>query len=190
MQAFQHLSVLVSIVVGMAVSQLIFGLGQLVRRRGSARIDPLYILSNAIVLLILVDSWWSTFSWSNVPGWSYRRTWFLMLNPLLVTMAAQLLLPDWDEKPVDFSRTYYKNHRLIFGLLAFYPLIDMLDSALKGSAQFRSLGAGYPMVCSALALLCAVAAFAQGRMIQGICLVGILLVLLSFVFDVFSLLPM
>jgi len=46
------------------------------------------------------------------------------------------------------------------------------------------------MVCSALALLCAVAAFAQGRMIQGICLVGILLVLLSFVFDVFSLLPM
>jgi len=72
MQAFQHLSVLVSIVVGMAVSQLIFGLGQLVRRRGSARIDPLYIPSNAIVLLILVDSWWSTFSWSNVPGWSGR----------------------------------------------------------------------------------------------------------------------
>jgi hypothetical protein len=33
MPAFEHLSVLVSIVVGMAVSQLLCGLGQLMRRQ-------------------------------------------------------------------------------------------------------------------------------------------------------------
>lgn len=190
MPAFQHLSVLVSIVVGMAVSQLLFGLGQMVRRRGSYRIDPLYILTNVIILLVLVDSWWSAYSWHDVHDWSYRTTWFVMLNPLLVTMTAQLLPPDWDEKPVDFHKTYYKNHRLIFGLLTLYPLIDMLDSGLKGSAHFKSLGAGYPIACSALAVLCAAAALVRSRKIQGICLVGVLLIVLSFVFDVFSLLPM
>lgn len=190
MPAFEHLSVLVSIVVGVSVSQLLFGLGQLVRRGGTYRIDPLYLLSNVIILLVLVDSWWAAFSWHDVPGWSYRRTWFVMLNPLLVTMAAQLLPPDWEERPVDFHKTYYRNHRLIFALLAFYPLIDMLDSRLKGLAHFKSLGVGYPVTCSSMAVLCAAAAFAKSRKIQSICLVGVLLILLSFVFEVFSLSPM
>ncbi len=189
MPAFQHLSVLVSIVVGMSMSQVIFGLGQLVRRRGSYKIDPLYILSNVIVILVLVDSWWTAFSWHDVAGWSYRRTWFVMLNPLLVTMAAQLLPPDWEDRPVDFHRTYYKNHRLIFGLLTFYPLIDMLDSSLKGIAHFKALGAGYPIISITMAALCATAALARSRKIQCVCLVGVLLIVLSFVFEVFSLTP-
>ena len=50
MPAFEHLSVLVSIVVGMAVSQVLFGLGQLVRRRGSYKVDPLYILTPMLAL--------------------------------------------------------------------------------------------------------------------------------------------
>jgi hypothetical protein len=188
--AFEHLSVLVSIVVGMSVSQVLFGLGQLVRRRGTYKIDPLYILSNVIILLVLVDSWWAAFSWHDVPGWSYRRTWFVMLNPLLVTMAAQLLPPDWDERPVDLHKPYYRNHRLIFGLLTLYPLIDMLDSALKGAEHFRRLGVGYPVTCTAMAVLCAAAALVTSRKIQITCLVGVLLILLSFVFEVFSLSPM
>ena len=190
MPAFEHLSVLVSIVVGMSMSQVLFGFGQLVRRRGSHKMDPLYILSNVIILLVLVDSWWAAFSWHDVPDWSYRRTWFVMLNPLLVTMTAQLLPPDWEEKPVDFHKTYYRNHRLIFGLLTFYPLIDMLDSGLKGAAHFGSLGAGYPVTCTAMAILCAVAALVKRRELQIICLVGVLLIVLSFVFEVFSLSPM
>jgi hypothetical protein len=188
--AFQHLSVLVSIVVGMSMSQVLFGLGQLLRRRGTYKIDPLYILSNVIVLIVLVDSWWSAFSWHDFAGWSYRRTWFVMLNPLLVTMAAQLLPPDWDEKPIDIHKAYYKNHRLIFGLLTFYPLIDMLDSALKGTAHFKALGAGYPIICTTMAALCAAAALVRSRKIQCICLVGVLMIVLSFVFEIVSLLPM
>ena len=190
MPAYEHLSVLISIVVGLSVSQVLFGLGQLVRRLGSYKIDPLYLLCNVIVLLVLVDSWWTAYSWHDIPGWSYRRTWFVMLNPLLVTMAAQLLPPDWEERPLDFHRVYYRNHSLIFGLLAFYPLIDMLDSGLKGAAHFKSLGAGYPATCITMAVLCAAAAFAKSRKIQCVCLVGVLLIVLSFIFELSTLSPM
>jgi hypothetical protein len=61
MPAFEHLSVLASIIVGLAVSQVLFGLGQLVRRRGSYKPNALYLLCNAIILLTLVDSWWALF---------------------------------------------------------------------------------------------------------------------------------
>src|SRR5437763_1552997 len=50
MPAFEHLSVLASIIVGLSVSQVLFGLGQLVRRRGSYKPDALYLLCNAIIL--------------------------------------------------------------------------------------------------------------------------------------------
>ena len=113
-----------------------------------------------------------------------------MLNPLLVTMAAQLLPPDWDERPVDFHKAYYKNHRLIYGLLTFYPLIDMLDSGLKGGAHFKALGAGYPISCTAMAVFCAVAALVKSRKIQYMSLAFVLMIVLSFVFEVFSFLLM
>ena len=113
-----------------------------------------------------------------------------MLNPLLVTMAAQLLPPDWDERPVDIHKTYYRNHRLIFSLIAIYPLMDMLDSRLKGAAHFRSLGAGYPITSTAMAMLCAVAASVKSRKIQVVCMIGVLLIVLSFIFEVFSLEPL
>ena len=190
MLAFGHLSVLVSIVVGLSVSQVLFGVGQLLRRRGSYEIDAQYLLCNAIILVVLVDSWWAVYSWRDASGWSYRMTWFVLLNPLLVTMAAQLLLPDWEEKPLDIHAMYYRNHRLIFGLLAFYPLVDLLDTRLKGAEHFRSLGPGYPITSAGMAALCATAALANGRRVQIACSVGVLLIVSSWIFEVYTFVPM
>ena len=190
MPAFEHLSVLASIIVGLAVSQVLFGLGQLVRGRGSYKPDALYLLCNAIILLTLVDSWWAVFSWHDAATWSYRMTWFVLLNPLIVTTAAQLLPPDWDEKPIDLSRAFYRNHRLFFGLLAFYPVIDLIDSALKGMTHFKSLGANYPISCGSMALLCLFAALTGSRKVQLVCSIGILLVVVSWIFEVSAFVPM
>jgi hypothetical protein len=188
--AFGHLSVLVSIVVGLSVSQVLFGVGQLLRRRGSYKIDAQYLLCNAIVLVVLVDSWWAVYSWRDASSWSYRMTWFVLLNPLLVTMAAQLLPPDWEEKPLDIHAMYYKNHRLIFGLLAFYPLVDLLDARLKGAEHFRSLGPGYPITSAGMAALCGIAALAKGRRVQIACSVGILLIASAWIFEIYTFVPM
>jgi hypothetical protein len=188
--AFGHLSVLVSIVVGLSISQMLFGLGQLMRRRGTYPLDAAYLLTNVIILLVLVDCWWSVFSWHDEADWSYRMTWCVLLNPLLMTMAAQLIPPDWDERPLDITAAYRRNRRLIFGLLALYPLLDMVDTALKGTAHFRSLGPGYPLSSMAMAVLCALAAFASNRSLQIACCIGILLVVLSWIFEIYSVVPL
>jgi hypothetical protein len=190
MPVFEHLSVLASIIVGLSVSQVLFGLGQLVRRRGSYKPDALYLLCSAIILLTLVDSWWAVFSWHDASNWSYRMTWFVLLNPLIVTTAAQLLPPDWDEKPIDLRRAFYKNHRLFFGLLACYPVVDLIDSFLKGMTHFKSLGPAYPISCGTMTLLCLCASLSRSRRIQLVCSIGILLVVLSWIFEVSGFVPM
>ncbi len=186
MLAFGHLGVLVSIVVGLSISQVLFGFGQLLRRRGSHQFDAAYLLCNAIILVVLVDCWWGVFSWRDTTNWSYPTTWFVLLNPLLVTMAAQLLPPDWDERPLDIHAMYHRNHRLIFGLLAFYPLLDLVDTRLKGIAHFRSLGPGYLVTNLGMAVLCFIAALSKSRKVQMVCSVGILLVVFSWIFGIYS----
>jgi hypothetical protein len=176
----------VSIVVGLSISQVLFGLGQLLRRRGTYEIDILYLLTNAIVLLVLVDCWWAVFSWHDESTWSYKMTWFVLLNPLIVTMAAQLIPPDWEQQPLDLHRTYYKNHGLIFGLLALYPVLDMIDARLKGADHFNGLGPGYPITSISMAVLCALTAFIKVRSVRIVCSAGILLIVLSWVFEVYS----
>ena len=190
MPAFEHLSVLVSIVVGLSVSQVLFGLGQLIRRRGTYEVDALYLLCNLIVLLVLVDCWWAVFSWHDAPKWSYRGTWFVLINPLIVTMAAQLLPPDWEERPLDLHRMYYRNRGFIFGLLALYPLIDMIDAALKGAAHFKGLGPAYPVTNVGMAILCVLAALVNNRKVQFACSAGVLLVVFSWIFEFYTVVPM
>jgi len=190
MIAFEHLSVLVSIVVGLSVSQVLFGLGQLLRRRGTYQPDALYLLCNAIILLLLVDCWWSVFSWHDTSNWSYAMTWFVLVNPLLMTMAAQLLPPDWDARPLDIHAMYNRNRRLIFGMLAFYPLIDLVDTRLKGVEHFKSTGPGYPITAIGMSVLCVIAAVSGRRNVQLAASVGILLVVLSWIFGIYSFVPM
>ena len=190
MLTFEHLSGLVSIIVGLSVSQLLFGLGQLLRKRGTYEVDALYLLCNLIVLLVLVDSWWAVFSWHDATKWSYRGTWFVLINPLIVTMAAQLLPPDWEERPLDLHRMYYRNRRFIFGLLALYPLIDMIDAALKGAAHFKSLGPGYPITNVTMTALCVLAALVNSRKVQFVCSVGVVLMVFSWIFEFYSVIPL
>jgi hypothetical protein len=190
MLAFGHLSVLVSIVVGLSISQILFGLGQLMRRRGTYQVDALYLLTNAIVLLVLVDCWWAVFSWHDEVAWSYKMTWFVLLNPLIMTMTAQLIPPDWELQPLDLHLTYYKNHALIFCLLAVYPLLDMIDTRVKGVDHFNSMGPAYPITSISMAVLCVLAAFIKIRSVRIVCSVGILLIVLSWVFEVYSYVPM
>jgi hypothetical protein len=105
-------------------------------------------------------------------------------------MAAQLVPPDWDKEPLEIHAMYRKNHRLIFGLLAFYPLVDLVDTRLKGADHFKSLGPGYPITSAAMAALCAVAALASGRRVRIACSVGILLIVCSWIFEVYTFVPM
>ena len=59
MEAFGHLSVLISIILGLAITQLLQGLRGLVLERSRIRLYWIPIAWAAIVLLICVQAWWA-----------------------------------------------------------------------------------------------------------------------------------
>ena len=87
MSEFEFISVLISIVAGLAIAQLLRGVAQAVHERTQAAIDSVHMVWTAAVFLNLVLNWWVLFSWRDHGVWSF--TLFLSL----IVWAVALYLP-------------------------------------------------------------------------------------------------
>lgn len=58
---FPYLSVLLSIIIGLGITQLLAAAGRLIWHRNRVRVDWLPLLWGAVLLVIFVQVWWSMF---------------------------------------------------------------------------------------------------------------------------------
>ena len=123
MDAFSYLSVLLSIVLGLGITQLLTGLGRLIQARDRVRIywpTPAW----AVLLLVAhVQTWWTMFALRDDAGWTFFAFLLVLLQPVLLYLAAALVLPDFGETAdptearVDLRRHYFHQARWFFGVL-------------------------------------------------------------------------
>ena len=65
MDRFSYLSVLISIILGLGITQLVTGLGRLIQARHRVRLYWPSVVWTGILLLIHVQTWWSMFGLRN-----------------------------------------------------------------------------------------------------------------------------
>ncbi|HEX3430885.1 MAG TPA: hypothetical protein VHT03_08360 [Rhizomicrobium sp.] len=128
MDAFSYLSVLISIVVGLALAHLLGGFAAMVRAR--ARIAVFWPLAAqmALMFLIQVQLWWALFSLREITHWSFPAFLVVLLQAVLVYLATAFLVPDIrDGERIDLKECYFREARWFFGAL----LLAVLDSLVK-----------------------------------------------------------
>ena len=94
MTAFDYLSVLLSIVLGLSITQLLGGFAGMVR--GRARIAfywplPLQMLS---LFLINVQSWWAMFGMRNIRHWTFFGFFIVLLQIVFTYLMSATITPD------------------------------------------------------------------------------------------------
>jgi hypothetical protein len=77
MGEFDFISVLISLIIGLGITNLLSGAGRVFYRRRRNPIDEVHMVLTVATLLILVLNWWVSFSWRNETNWSYEE--FLVL---------------------------------------------------------------------------------------------------------------
>lgn len=120
MDAFSYLTVLLSIILGLSITQILQGLGALIQYR--ARIGFYWPAVCWAVLLLLIDVqvWWALFGLRQRQNWSFLDFLVLLLQVIPLCILAALVLPviaPDSDKPVDLRRNYYGHSRWFFGLL-------------------------------------------------------------------------
>ncbi len=135
MDAFSYLSVLLSIILGLAITQILQGFRDLMQARTRLRLYWPSLLWAILLLVICVQEWWAMFGWRNYHPWTFFG-FSLMLGQTVATyLAAALALPDVRaDEPIDLRTYYYANHRWFFALGVIVVVISISkDFVLSGS---------------------------------------------------------
>lgn len=120
MDAFSYLSVLISIIVGLAVTQVLQGFRSLLLARTRVRGYWPAMVWAVLVLVLCVQVWWAMFDLSQRPAarWTFLDFSLVLLQTVPLYLLAGLALPDVDvERGLDLREHYYEHHRWFFMLL-------------------------------------------------------------------------
>lgn len=108
MDAFEYLSVLISIVLGLALTQLLTSAGRLIQARGRAKPYWPVLLWTGSLLVILVQSWWALFDFRDHAPWTLPEFALILVHPTLLYLMCVLILPDSGvEGPIDLKANYF-----------------------------------------------------------------------------------
>ncbi|MGH8174467.1 MAG: hypothetical protein ACREPX_15105 [Rhodanobacteraceae bacterium] len=143
MDAFSYLSVLLSIILGLAITQVLLGLRGLMHARSRVRMYAPAMIWALMLLVVFVQSWWSEFGLRNHENWTFVGFSVVVAHSIFLYMLAALVLPDVhrDDENVDLRAHYYDTHRWFFGFVVLAALAGAgKDVALDGRLpEWRNL---------------------------------------------------
>jgi len=135
MDAFSYLSVLISIVLGLGVTQVLTGVGRAIEARQRVDVYGPALIWAAVILLVHVQTWWVMFGMRAYQGWTFGAFLLVLLQPAVLYLLAALVLPtDFTSDAIDLRR-HYDGHASWFFALALLLLVQSLlrDRILNGS---------------------------------------------------------
>lgn len=126
MDAFGYLSVLLSIILGLAIAQVLQGYRALLLARGRVHLDPAPLIWSGVILLFAAQAWWASFGLNARRDWDFLDFAVILVQMGLLYMLSAIVLPDVPaEHSVDLTG-HFERHRRAF----FTFLIAMLASSI------------------------------------------------------------
>ena len=131
---FTHLSVLISIVLGLGLTNLLMGLARVIQMRDRVKIYWPTLAWAFTLLLVHVQTWWTMFGLREVDHWTFQAFAITLLQPILLFFLSALALPDFDrDETLDLRANYFAQTRWFFGILIALALVSLLrNEILKG----------------------------------------------------------
>lgn len=172
---FFHIRVFVGIVTGLAVARLLTGLARFVQHPGRLTAYSIHLGWVLFLLLAVVHFWWFEFGLTHVEHWTFNLYFFVICYAALFFFISAVLFPERMEEYAGFAEYFHSRQTWFYGLLGALFAIDVIDTALKGSEHFQSLGPEYPIRQAALFALAVIAMFVKDKRYHAIFVVAALI---------------
>lgn len=164
MDAFSYLSVLLSIILGLAITQVLQGYRALLLARERVRLSAPVLIWSALVLLIAAQAWWASFGLRDREQWDFLSFAVILLQMGLLYMLAAVIFPDVASgETLDLAEHFEQHRRTFFGFL-----VAMLAASISKSLVLaHSLPSASDVVFHLLLALIAVAGISwKGARVQ------------------------
>lgn len=169
MEPFEHVLVLLSIVIALGLTHLLTALGSAAHRmRGHGapiRLDATYLLWVGFVLIWLVSFWWWEFSFQDLDiEWTFGLYLFLVSYAIALFVLAVILVPPRMEGLSDSYEYFMGGRRWFFAALFVTLVLDVVDTFLKGADWVSR--PSYLVFTGILMVACVVGVLADHRRVQ------------------------
>ena len=186
MQMFEYVIVLISIVIGLALTHLMQGIAGVIQHPKRARVWWVHLVWVAHMFLSIVFWWWWEFQLQRIETWTFSIYLFVVLYAYYLYLICAMLFPR-DLEGYDGYRDYFLARRgWFFGLLIGWSVIDTIDTWIKGPEYVASLGATAIIFNVVLALCSVVGIMVRRGSVQAVIAVGQLAYLVSGVLHLFN----
>ena len=132
MSSFEFITALMSIIIGLGVTNLLAGAGRAFYRRRENPLDEVHLVLTVATLLLLVLQWWVTFRWNIEIKWTFDR--FLLLITWTVSLyllTVFLYPPDLSEAEEHQGR-FERNRSGYYSTFIAMSLLDIAQTAVHG----------------------------------------------------------
>jgi hypothetical protein len=126
MDAFSYLSVLLSIILGLAITQVLQGFRGLMHARSHVRLYAPTLIWAGLSIVVDVQSWWSEFGLRHHQSWTFLAFSVVLAHTICLYMLAALVLPDVNrETGADLREHYYDHYRWFFAFVVLAALFGI-----------------------------------------------------------------
>lgn len=136
MDGFSYLSVMVSIVLGLGLTQLFAGIGNLVQVRRRVKLYWLHRLWVFLLIVLHLHMWWSFWALRGVAEWTYAIFVYVIFGPGALVVASHIIIPELLDGRIDVERHYFDTSPLFFGILTAAAVWAMLLEPIMGLRSF------------------------------------------------------
>ena len=132
MSSFEFIVTLMSIVMGLGVTNLLAGAGRAFYRRQKNPIDEVHIVLTAATLLLLVLQWWVTFKWNSDLAWSFDKFLVLIVWTIAIYMLTVFLYPPDLSEEEEHQARFERNRTGYYTTFLIMCLLDIVQTAIRG----------------------------------------------------------
>ena len=153
MDAFSYLSVLVSVVLGLAIQQVLQGYRALALNRRQVAVYWPSIAWSVNVLIMVIQNWWSLFGLAGHQSWTFADFAALLMQTAGLYMMAGLVIPDTPPgEPIDLNAHYFRERATFFGVGLFTIVWSMLRERIVEGEWLTGANLGFHLLFAAMAI--------------------------------------
>jgi hypothetical protein len=164
MNLFEFLMILLSLIVGLGITEILSGIARYLKRRVGREIPWMHGTATLAVFFALLQVFWESWGLRELELWSFPAMLFMLGSPICLYLMAYILFPERDER-VSLEDYYFKQARLLWPLGALTVIIGTL---------FRPVAFGDPLwVADNLSgipvlVVCAILTLTRHRIVHGV----------------------
>jgi len=154
MSAFDYLTVLISIVLGLAIANVLTRLAIVITAR--ERVDFYWppVAWGIFLFFIAVQHWWAQWGVRHTSQWSFGTFWLELLTPVDLFLLSALVLPDREEDgKLDLGRWYFHNRAWFFALMFFLPGLSIAEEVSRTGHMASALNLAFLLAFEAVIVL-------------------------------------